>query len=231
MSSSPILRVGVLMKAKKTKKFCRRLEADYPEKEKKCEYIPIDTSRPFEDQGDFDILLVKPNDWLVKGLFYEDTEALAFQKKLEEYISRNPNIAIVESPENVLRILDRGKIHNHILSTNHPKIKSPESVIVTRRHWAEIRMIHSNKAKAKRNPPPSTLLSKLRGLRYPIIGKSLVSCGSRDAHRMILAPSYESLVRCLDEDVKADKFDQKMAGKNVKKNGGKPDIPCDPIQM
>eukprot|EP00466_Bigelowiella_natans_P001559 jgi/Bigna1/78257/fgenesh1_pg.53_\ len=112
MEGRRVLTVGILMKPSKVQKLLKRLcsgqepvaaassgdEAEEKQPQMAFRYTALSIEKPLENQGSFDIILLKPNDWVVRSLFHADDRATAIVEGWESYLERNPSICAIEPP-------------------------------------------------------------------------------------------------------------------------------------
>mmetsp|Transcript_18428 Transcript_18428/g.45228 ORF Transcript_18428/g.45228 Transcript_18428/m.45228 type:complete len:490 (+) Transcript_18428:250-1719(+) len=221
--------VGVLMKSSKTDKFLRRLrglgdrdETDASARGKgglclvrkgvrvddgrgdamkmaagrsarpRFRYIAMDPQEDLSLQGKIDVLLSKPNDWVMRCLFESNPEATALVERIEKYITANPSLCVIQAPKKVIPFLDRGLMYSLIQRSKNPKVCTPRAVRISRKSWLA--------RGDKKESGDSDEIQELQRLKYPVICKRLVACGSRNSHQMIVSPSFEALRASLDDD-------------------------------
>lgn len=179
MENKPPKVIGYWLSEKKTQKLnwtefgivCRKYGFDL---------VKLDLNRELEDQGPFTVILHKLTDIIALAI-HGDPEARAMISRVENYIKRHPEVAIIDPLNNVRKLLDRycsySIIHNSGLQ--EANVFTPSFVELTSNDFAE-NLKTLNKA----------------GVHFPFVCKPLVAHGSSNAHKMAVIFNEKGVKDC-----------------------------------
>ncbi|VFQ63586.1 unnamed protein product [Cuscuta campestris] len=163
---SLVFRVGYALAPKKVQSFIQPSLVNHA-RERGIDLVPIDLHKPLVEQGPFDCVIHK--------MYGED-----WRKQLADFSIQNPNAAIIDPLDAVLRLHNRVsmlEVFNDlkISSESEEDLAIPKQVSV---------------------PDSSVSLSGAlarEGLMFPVMAKPLIADGSADSHHMFLVFNEEGL--------------------------------------
>jgi len=178
-SNNRSLRVGYALNPKKTRLFDARglftpPTSTPPPNTPHPTFTPLDFTRPLDEQGPFDVLLLKLTDSMARALYGADEEAAQLVERAEKY-GRESGCMMIDDLQLVRRVLDRRRISEvltaaNLTVANYP-VRAPPAIHLQLPTTEPVAL-----------PFP-----------FPVICKPVQSCGSASSHTFYILYSVEQL--------------------------------------
>lgn len=177
MSEVPCRRVGYWWSEKKSRKI------NVPELTAVCrssglELVKLDFDRPFEEQGPFTAIVHKMSDILVKAK-KDDSQAKAICVSFQSYVNSHPEMAVIDSLENVDKVLGRYEQYKIV---NESEICDEGDIFIPA--FMELTTM---------NIPENISKMKSAGIDFPVVCKPIMAHGSTRSHQMCIIFNEEGL--------------------------------------
>ncbi|XP_023941348.1 inositol-tetrakisphosphate 1-kinase-like [Bicyclus anynana] len=143
--------------------------------------IKLVLERPFEDQGRIDVFLHKLTD-IIAAADQGDVKASNKIRRVEQYLSNNPNVITIDPLENVRILINRYRYYTILqeeISFQCQGIFTPA--------FAKF---------STNNIEQNMEIMRQRGVRFPVICKPTIAHGSKSAHEMVLIFNERGLQVC-----------------------------------
>ncbi|CAK1543080.1 unnamed protein product [Leptosia nina] len=143
--------------------------------------VKLDLERPIEQQGNLDIFLHKMTD-IISASDQGDTKASSIIGRVEQYLSNNPNVTIIDPLDKVRILLNRYTYYSILeeeVSLQNKEVYTPT--------FAEF---------TTNNIEQNIEIMRQRGVTFPVICKPTLAHGSKSAHEMVLIFNKRGLNVC-----------------------------------
>ncbi|KAK1408935.1 hypothetical protein QVD17_41104 [Tagetes erecta] len=164
--------VGYALLEKKQRSFVRCSLLNLA-KERGIDLIKINTDKPLVEQGPFDCVLHK--------LHTEE-----WRKQLKEYSIQNPNVVVIDSPDDVLRLHNRISMLQVVSEIETVELSGDQLVSASFGTPKQVVVYEQDKVN-----DPTCWNGGI--MKFPLIAKPLVADGSMKSHKMALVFSNEGL--------------------------------------
>ncbi|XP_075232721.1 inositol-tetrakisphosphate 1-kinase-like [Lycorma delicatula] len=142
--------------------------------------VKLNLDVPLEDQGPFTIILHKLTDIIAKTL-QNDEKAIKMIRRVEEYIERHEEVAVLDPLSNVKKLLDRYSSYRAIKDSHLNKfgVFTPSFVeLISEEAFTNLQKL------------------KKAGVTFPFVCKPSVSHGSSECHKMAVIFNEAGLKDC-----------------------------------
>ncbi|KAH9394501.1 Inositol-tetrakisphosphate 1-kinase [Tyrophagus putrescentiae] len=167
MATMSRIRVGYWWSEKKSQKM-NLAELARQFTEKGCEFVRLDLDADLEAQGPFDAIIHKLSDVMCKA----DRDSLAAQqvKSFENYAKAHPEVVIIDSLDNVRKVLDRSRQYQII---DDSELASEDGVFTPT-------FVEMTSTDVQEN------LNKMKeySVKFPFVCKPILAHGTKYAHKM-----------------------------------------------
>jgi len=185
-NSETPLRVGCLLSAKKTQNF-NWDEFISLARTENVHFQFINAAQSLDDQGPFDIILHKITNEMVNAPV--NTKDQNFVHNFEDYITRHPETKIIDKLDNIRKVLNRDSM-NHVIKTLKQKDHGRNT---STQEWGTPGCLTLENA----NVDAFEEIKK-HNLHFPIVCKTIISCGTESSHKMAVIMSTQKLQTALD---------------------------------
>lgn len=186
MSSSP-LRVLLYMKASKYPKMAyASIEAAAPEHECVVSKLELDGDRVTASLAACDVLIIKATDDIVDGEQRGNAAALARSARLTQLLADAPHVVLIDAIATQRLVLSRATLYNTLARVSAVPalagmLEQPRFVVLDAGVSAE------------------RTAEQLAELRYPLLAKTDLACGTAESHHMMAAQTAAELAPWLAE--------------------------------
>ncbi|KAK4886342.1 hypothetical protein RN001_002613 [Aquatica leii] len=172
-------RIACLLSDKKLKKL-NWFESDKVYNSNGYEFFKLDLEADLKSQGGFHILLHKLVDTIALGN-QGDKKSLNIISLIEDYLSKHPDVIVIDPIRNVCQLVDRCKTYSIIDATDLYKygVFTPT--------FCEIKSTYNKNVEMQ---------LKSNNVGYPFVCKPLVGKGSKEAHDMFIIFNKNNLHLC-----------------------------------